>query len=162
GATCATGQATELSLYDDARARGPLWLGKPTTWKEIDHATIAALEAATAAKRQIVLLSATLPSPSTRALIDRFGRKYPTFRHVVYDATSMSAVRAANALNFGRSVVPHYLFGEAQVIVGLDADFLGTWLSPVEFSRAYASGRKALGRRSLHVQVEPGLSVTGS
>ena len=29
GATCATGQATVLSLYDNERLRGPLWKGKP-------------------------------------------------------------------------------------------------------------------------------------
>jgi Molybdopterin oxidoreductase Fe4S4 domain len=29
GGTCATGQATVLSLYDDRRLRGPLWQGKP-------------------------------------------------------------------------------------------------------------------------------------
>jgi molybdopterin-containing oxidoreductase family iron-sulfur binding subunit len=31
--------------------------------------------------------------------------------------------------------VPHYRFARARTIVGIDADFLGTWLSPVEFTR---------------------------
>jgi len=29
--TCANGQTTVLSLYDDARLRGPLWMGQPAT-----------------------------------------------------------------------------------------------------------------------------------
>src|SRR3954470_2841583 len=37
GATCATGQATVLSLYDNERLRGPLWQGKPAAWAEIDE-----------------------------------------------------------------------------------------------------------------------------
>ena len=34
--TCAVGQATVLSLYDDARLKRPLWHGQPVTWKEIE------------------------------------------------------------------------------------------------------------------------------
>src|SRR5919198_5744024 len=32
GGTCATGQATVLSLYDDDRLRGPRWRGEPISW----------------------------------------------------------------------------------------------------------------------------------
>ncbi|HZD94161.1 MAG TPA: hypothetical protein VE133_07900, partial [Candidatus Sulfotelmatobacter sp.] len=48
------------------------------------------------------------------------------------------------------------------VIVGLEADFLGTWLSPVEFARQYAINRKPEAQPSLHIQFESGMSVTGS
>ena len=160
--TCATGQATLLSLYDDGRLRGPLWKGQPTTWEAIDQHVLEELGAAAAAKRKVVLLSATITSPSTRAIIYEWGRRYHNFRHVVYDAVSLSALRAANALSFGHDVIPHYSFNRARVIVGLEADFLGTWLSPVEFARQYASSRKPEGTPSLHIQFESGLSVTGS
>jgi molybdopterin-containing oxidoreductase family iron-sulfur binding subunit len=59
-------------------------------------------------------------------------------------------------------VIPHYAFDKARVIVGFDADFLGTWLSPVEFARQYAGNSKPESRPALHVQFEPSLSVTGS
>ena len=59
-------------------------------------------------------------------------------------------------------MVPHYAFDKARVIVGLEADFLGTWLSPVEFARQYAANRKPEGTPSLHIQFESGMSVTGS
>ncbi len=38
---------------------------------------------------------------------------------------------------------PHYRFDKAALIVGLEADFLGTWLSPVEFTAQYARRRRA-------------------
>jgi molybdopterin-containing oxidoreductase family iron-sulfur binding subunit len=63
---------------------------------------------------------------------------------------------------FGRALIPHYAFDKARVIVSLDADFLGTWLSPVEFARQYARGRAPEQPPGLHVQLEPGMSVTGS
>src|SRR5438270_1518548 len=68
GGTCATGQATVLSLYDDERLRGPLWHGAPAKWEEIDHGVIQSLQDAEASKREIVLLSGTITSPSTRAI----------------------------------------------------------------------------------------------
>ncbi|MEO7730179.1 MAG: 4Fe-4S dicluster domain-containing protein [Kofleriaceae bacterium] len=162
GATCATGQATVLSLYDNERLRGPLWKGKPAAWHDVDEQVAAGLEVARAAHGKVVLLSTTITSPSLLALIERWRRAIPGFRHVVYDPMSASALRAASAQVFGRAIVPHYAFDRARVIVGLDADFLGTWLSPVEFARQYARGRATDQPAPLHVQFEPGMSVTGT
>jgi MoCo/4Fe-4S cofactor protein with predicted Tat translocation signal len=162
GATCATGQATVLSLYDGERLHEPLWQGKPASWDEIDRRVVEALGAARGGGGKVVLLSSTITSPSTRDVIGRWARKVPGFRHVVYDPISASAIRVANAQSFGRAVIPHYAFDKARVIVGLEADFLGSWLSPVEFARHYARGRRTDGSRSYHVQYESGMSVTGS
>jgi molybdopterin-containing oxidoreductase family iron-sulfur binding subunit len=160
--TCATGQATVLSLYDDARFRGPLWHGQAAKWEEIDQRVLESFSEGRAANRRVALLSSTINSPSTLKIIAELGKRYPNFSHVMYDAMSYSALRAANAQLFGRSVIPHYSFRRARVIAGLEADFLGTWLSPVEFAREYASGRSPNGKTSLHIQFESGLSVTGS
>jgi MoCo/4Fe-4S cofactor protein with predicted Tat translocation signal len=162
GGTCATGQATVLSLYDDERLRVPLWHGQPARWEEIDQLVPAALQEADNSKRDIVLLSGTITSPSTRAILAEWRGRYPRFQHVEYDAISLSAIRAANQQSFGRAVIPHYAFDKARVIVGLEADFLGTWLSPVEFARQYAANRKPEGTPALHIQFESGMSVTGS
>src|SRR5260370_14826060 len=162
GGTCATGQATLLSLYDQERLRGPTWRGRPASWKEIDEHVAASLETAHREGRRIALLSRTLTRPSTAAIVAEYAENFPTFRHVVHDAVSFHAIRAANGKAFGRPVIPHYSFDRARVIVALEADFLGTWLSPVEFARQYAAARKPEGTPSLHIQFESGLSVTGS
>ena len=65
----------------------------------------------------------------------------PGFQHVVYDAVSFTALRHATREAFGVDALPHYRFAAASTIVGIEADFLGTWLSPVEFTRDYASRR---------------------
>src|SRR5919201_6143166 len=69
GGTCATGQATVLSLYDGDRLRGPLWQGEATTWDEVDARVEARLAAAVATHHGVALLSSTIVSPSTRAVI---------------------------------------------------------------------------------------------
>ena len=162
GATCATGQATVLSLYDEERLHGPLWNGKPTEWHDLDGEIAAGLEAARGGSGKVVLLSSTITSPSTLAVIDRWRKAFPGFRHVTYDAVSASGLRAASAQAFGKPLVPHFRFDRARVIVGIDADFLGTWLSPVEFARQYGRSRTPDKPEGLHVQFEPGMSVTGS
>ncbi len=160
--TCATGQATVLSLYEDARFRGPSWHGQPAKWEEVDQHVQEGLREAHAANRKVVLLSSSINSPSTLKIIADFGKQQGNFSHVMYDAVSYSAIRAANGSSFGQAVIPHYAFDKARVIVALDADFLGTWLSPVEFARQYAAARKPDETRSLHIQFESTLSVTGS
>jgi len=162
GGACAAGQATVLSLYDPDRARGPQWRGQPTTWAAIDREIQPRLNAA--ARRRVVLLSGTITSPSTRALIAEWSSQSPHFSHVVYDAVSFSGLREATRRAFGVAAVPHFRFDQANTIVGFDADFLGTWLSPVEFTRQYASRRRrALDHDRLrHYQFEAGVSLTGS
>ncbi len=160
--TCATGQATVLSLYDEERLRAPSWKGQAATWQEVDRQISKGLDQARANNGKVVLLSDTITSPSTQEIIAQFGSTLPTFEHVVYDAISYSALREANAESFGRAVIPHYAFDKARVIVGFDTDFLGTWLSPVEFAHQYAIHRKSEAKPMLHVQFEPTLSVTGS
>lgn len=164
GGTCAAGQATVLSLYDSERLRGPLWNGNKATWEEVDKRVSSGLSSASAQGRKIVLLSGTVTSPATRDVISKWRAQYPNFRHVTYDAITLSALRQAHAQCYGKAAVPHYRFDKAKVIVGLDADFLGTWLSPVEFARQYSMVRRPDSGQpmSRHIQFEPGFSVTGS
>src|SRR6185436_3448104 len=48
GGTCAAGQATVLSLYDEGRLRGPTWEGRPTSWEDVDRRVRAGLDEARA------------------------------------------------------------------------------------------------------------------
>jgi molybdopterin-containing oxidoreductase family iron-sulfur binding subunit len=51
------------------------------------------------------------------------------------------------------------------LIVGFEADFLGTWISPVEFTAQYAAARKleqGNPEMNRHIHFETGMSITGS
>ena len=160
GASTARTQASVLSLYDGARLNGPLSKGNPTTWKNADDAIAKSLSTGTT-----VILSSTIISPSTKAVIAEFLTKYPNSKHVSYDAISYSALINANKNVFGKSVISSYDFSKAKTIVGVGCDFLGTWLNPVEFSGQYAAGRKVNREKtemSRHFQFEANLSLTGA
>ncbi len=82
-----------------------------------------------------------------------------------YDAVSCSAMLEANEKCFGKAVIPDYHFQNAGFVVSFNADFLGTWVSPVHFIPRYVSRRKLdNGEKEMlrHIQFESGMSLTGS
>ena len=157
GATCAVGQASILGLYDSLRLKHPIAGGKPSTWPEVDAAIRSRLRPDTAVR----YLSGTVISPTKQAAIDKFLARFHNGRHVMYDAMSASAILDAHQETHGAGVLPHYRFGKADVIASFDADFLGTWISPVEFAHDYASRRLPPGM-SWHEQFEARMSLTGT
>ena len=162
---CAVGQAQVLGLYDSSRLKGPILEGKSTDWETLDNKVKAALIVAVGEKKKIRILTQSIVSPSTKKVIEKFSTKYPQTEHVMVDAISYSAIFKANGLSFGRQVIPHYQFDQAKVVVSIGADFLGTWLSPVEFSKNYAANRKLNqpnAGMSFHAQLEATMSLSGS
>ncbi len=166
GGTSARVQASVLSLYDtNARFAHPMKNGHTTSWDEADASIKNALRAGSNSDKRMVLVTPTLISPSTRALIEASVAYFPNLEVIAWDAISYSAMRKAHQLCFGQAIVPSYKFEHAGLIVSFSADFLGTWLSPVEFSRGYAATRKLSQdspSMSRHLQFETNLSVTGA
>jgi len=166
GGTSARAQASVLDLYDMYRITHPKRkVGdkyEETTYEFIDK-TIS--EGLAAAGGSVVLLSGTIISPSTKQVISEFLAKYPGSRHVQADAVSYAGMLLANeASGFGRRI-PTYRFDAAKVIVSLGADFLGSWLNPVENAVGYGKGRKideSNPQMSKHYQFEGHLSTTGA
>ncbi len=159
GGTSARVQASVLDLYDTARLRFPSIAGKEATFEAIDKAI--ASELSTGA----VIVTSSITSPSTKQIIAQFLAKHPVSKHVTYDAVSHSAMLLANQASYGKAIIPSYHFEKAKVIVSLSADFLGTWLSPVEFARQYAVGKKLDEKNpamSKHIHFETVASLTGS
>lgn len=165
GGLCAIGQASLLSLYDSQRLRHPMVGGREATWDEADRVIMEELAKIKASGGAVRVLSGSVASPTTRAAIGRFLAGFKDAKHVVYDALSSSAILDAHERTHGIRVLPHYRFDRAKVIVSFDADFLGTWISPVEFTAAYRAGRSLDGTPagfSHHTQIESRLSLTGS
>ncbi len=165
GRTTAKVQASILSLYDGTgRLKKPLKDGSETTYEICDQDIIARLKDVAAAGQQTVILTSNIISPSTKALINDFIAVYPG-KHVMYEPVSASAMLLANKQSFGITGIPDHLFDKSEIIVSFDADFLGTWLSPVEFAFRYGIARDLLNgkqRLTKHYQFESGVSITGS
>ncbi len=159
GGTSARVQASVLDLYDTARLRFPTIAGKEATFEDIDKAIAGELNTGA------VIVTSSITSPSTKQIIAQFLAKHAGSKHVTYDAVSHSAMLLANEACYGKRVIPSYHFEKAKAIISLSADFLGTWLSPVEFARQYAVGKKLDEKNpamSRHIHFETVASLTGS
>jgi MoCo/4Fe-4S cofactor protein with predicted Tat translocation signal len=166
GGLSAQGQASVLDLYDANRTQDPKIDGSDAAWPEVDAFVLRELAAVAASGKGIRIVTSTINSPSTIAVIAEFTAKYPTTKHINYEAISYTGIIQANQNSFGKAVLPHYNFDKADVIVSFGADFLGTWISPEEFTRQYVSNRNskslASKKMSRHIQFETGMSMTGT
>ncbi len=163
--TTARVQASVLNLYDDARLKMPMAGQVAASWETIDEQIIGDLTMINAEGGAVVLLTSTIISPSTIKLINEFGSRFKNFRWVQYDALSYSSILEANSLCFGKRVIPDYNFEQSDLVVSVNADFLGTWVAPVHFISKYVARRKLNnGEKSMlrHIHYESGMSLTGS
>ncbi|MEO6883022.1 MAG: TAT-variant-translocated molybdopterin oxidoreductase [Bacteroidia bacterium] len=165
GGTNARVQASVLSLYDTARITAPYKSKAATTWESADKEISSKLADIVAKGGNIRILSATIISPSTKQVIADFITKYPTAKHVTYDAVSYSGIINANDTSFGQAIIPTYNFDKALTIVSIGADFLANWISPIEFSTQYVKNRKVSKEKktmSKHIHFETIMSLTGA
>jgi molybdopterin-containing oxidoreductase family iron-sulfur binding subunit len=167
GGTSARVQASVLDLYDTARLRYPVQMvnGVPQEVTSFEAFDKLVMDSMNGQQGTVVLLTPTITSITTHQIISDCLSKYQGSRHVQYDVDSFSGMLLANEATYGKRTIPSYHFDNAKVIVGLGADFLGTWLSPIEFARQYAKGRKIdekAPKMNRHYQFESMLSVTGA
>ncbi len=165
GGTSARVQASVLNLYDDARLKKPHKEAVDSDWETIDKDIMDNLEAFSLTNKKVVLLTSTIISPTTKKLIEDITGRYSNIEWVMYDAVSYQAIRKAHELNFGEAAIPSFSFDKAKVVVGFNADYLGTWLDPVAFSKQFSRNRKLFkGNTDMSrlYQYESQLSLTGS
>src|SRR5690606_16957077 len=122
------------------RYRTPLKESQSIDWDPVNSEIISQIKELSAAGQPILLLTPTIISPSTQKLIEEFSQMYNIEWHQ-YDPIPMDGYREANRQTFGTEELPEYHFEDADCIVSVGCDFLGTWLSPVEFNSQYASRR---------------------
>lgn len=176
-----------LTLYDSERLKGPVRMEQGSTvstdWAEADKAISDGLAKLAAAGKRIVLLTGTVISPSIKAAIDVFKAKHGLtlatgdealtasvggqVQHVQYDPVSYAGLASANLKNFGKWAFPTYDLSKADVLVGINADFLSNWGSTTQNAWQYATRRKpelATKQRpmSRHWHFEARMSMTGA
>src|ERR1035437_3188074 len=171
GRLCARGQASVQALYHPDRLRGPMQRTgdrgsgqfTATSW---DAAIASAAEkigkVRAADSGKIVFL--TSGSAGSRSLaLDRFAKALKAPAPVVCSITDHPVERKAAEMVFGWKGQPVYDLANAQFVLGVGADFLGGWTSPVYYARQFGNFRQ--GRREVRgrlVQAESRLSITAT
>ncbi|WP_413944518.1 TAT-variant-translocated molybdopterin oxidoreductase [Bdellovibrio sp. HCB-162] len=159
-------QASLLKMYDPERLKGPqrnLFNEKRSNsqvvdvkWEELDKKVVEQLK-----KGDVVVLTGAIASPATRAVIGDFAQGFKA-KHVVWEAFANEEVREGQKASYGDDVVPAYRFDKAKMIVSIDADFLGTWISPTAFTNQFVNGRKDIKNMNRLVSFDSNYSLTGA
>ncbi len=138
-------QASLLDLYDPDRSQHILYRGETRTWP----AFLAAFRSMLADKKPsggqgLYFLSGTVTSPTLAAQWAQAQKNYPLAKFVQYEPVNRDSHYTAAKQAFGSYVDAQYHLDQADVIVSLDADFLGGATFPGfhKLARDYAQKRK--------------------
>ncbi len=165
GGTTAQTHSSILSLYDTFRYQYPTIEGKEASWDSVDKKIQSELKNFDTKGEELVLLTPTIFSPTTKLTIEKFIEKHPSVKWLTYDAVAANAIFEANEVTFNQKVIPDYRFDKAELIVSVGADFLGTWLSPTEYTKQFVKNRKISDKGKMMsqlIQLESIMSLTGS
>jgi len=117
-------QASLLDLYDPDRSQHPRLRGEQADFGEFQQ-QFAKGVAATKTGEGVYFLSETITSPTLAAQWKQVSAKYPQAKLVQYEPVNNDTARAASKAAFGDYYEAQYKLEDADVILALDADFLG-------------------------------------
>lgn len=138
GRLCSRGQAALQGLYNPDRVTEPMARTSGGEWQKLtwdDAITRLATKIKQARGGGIAFVTG-LESGSFGELVDSWMREIGG-RHVTYEPFAFEALREGNRIAFGTSAIPSYDFAAARYIVSFGADFMETWLSPVDYQNAF-------------------------
>ncbi|MDQ2898716.1 MAG: TAT-variant-translocated molybdopterin oxidoreductase, partial [Acidobacteriota bacterium] len=170
GATDAMTQASVLNLYDPDRSQTVDFLGEVHSYGSFLLAFRKAMKfpdvsteppppapegtAPTAPEPKpqqpidgsgIRILTETVVSPTLAAQLKETLRLYTGSKWYQYEPLGAQGARGGSNLAFGQYVNTIYRFDAADVVLSLDADFLGVGPTGVRYARDFASKRKVRG-----------------
>ena len=124
GRSDALTQATLLDLYDPDRSQHAIYRGVTASWGKFQQ-EFATAAAKTTGGQGIYFLSETITSPTLAAQWKQVQTAFPDAKLVQWDPVNQDASRAASKAAFGSYTDAQYKLEAADLIVSLDADFLG-------------------------------------
>src|SRR3982751_5168100 len=171
GRLCARGHAALQSLYNPDRVHGPMRRtaarGKAgftgISWDDAIAPVAEKLAKARSSDPSKILFLTAL-QPGTRSLsIQRFLQGLGAPPALTCSAASLAVERKAADVVFGWKGLPRYDLAGARYALGVGADFLGGWASPVYYARQFGQFRQGRpGVRGKLVQAESRMSLTAA
>ncbi len=161
GSTNARVQASVLNLYDSTRLKNAKKDGNDISWQQFDQEILEGIKMSTNSGKIFALVTPTINSPSTKAIIERYRSTYNTFTHIEIDSFSVSKSLDAWEQATGVRKFPLYHLDRADVIVSFGCDFING-LHGQSVESDYANRRIPSPQMSKHIQIEANMSLTGA
>jgi len=167
GKVCMRGQAALQAIYNPDRIKTPL-LREKGQWQPISFSKARSLlkykihDAAKNGPDHIRMLTEVVGKSLLTLFsdaLDRWNARGP----VVYEPFAYESLKTANEKVFGQSGLVSYRMQEADLLVSFGADFLETWLSPVEYAHKFKSIHAFKnGQKAPFYHLSPIQSLTGA
>jgi anaerobic selenocysteine-containing dehydrogenase/Fe-S-cluster-containing dehydrogenase component len=167
GKLCMRGQAALQGIYNPDRLKTPL-LKEKDEWRPISFSkaeTILKSKAREASQNgpdRVRMLTETI-GDSLMDLATAALKNLESKAPLVYEPYAYESLKTANEKVFGVNGLISYRMEKADILLSFGADFLETWLSPVEYAAKFkAMHRLKNGGKNLFFQVSPYQSLTGA
>ncbi|MBW2409856.1 MAG: hypothetical protein JRF72_08675, partial [Deltaproteobacteria bacterium] len=141
GKICMRGQAALQGMYNPDRLKYPQIRDK-NGWRGISFSKAQVLlktrafEAARKGYNRVQMLTEVVG----QGLMDLFRESLNNWNSsnpLVYEPFAYESLKTANEMIFGAAVLPSYHIEQADLLLSFGADFLETWLSPVQYSSQF-------------------------
>ena len=143
GATNVWASASVLNLYDPDRSQNFLERGQQSSRAAFTAFWTAQYADFVKTKGDgLAMLSESFASPTMDRLKKDFLSVFPNATFAVYEPVSDENILKATEIAFGSKLVPVYDFSKADLILSLDADFLGTESYQVQNTLGFTSRRR--------------------
>jgi molybdopterin-containing oxidoreductase family iron-sulfur binding subunit len=167
GKLCMRGQAALQGIYNPDRIKTPL-LKEKDQLRPISFSRAEALlhkkasQAAHKGRNKIHMLTDVV-GESLYTLFTESLQRWGSPPPLVFEPYAYEALKTANEKILGIEGLPAYHMDKADLLVSFGADFLETWLSPVEYARKFKA-MHALnhGRKGFFCHVSAYQSLTGA
>lgn len=157
GTLCARGQAALQGLYDPDRIPHPKHRNPDGSFANVGWDWAIDKAAALLSSGPVAIIS-DLQSGSMEALMRTWLGAFGSDRYLMYEPVNYENAKTA----FG-GTIPSLNIAGSDCIVSFGCDFLETWVSPIEYARAFTLMRKVTnGTRGRFIYVGPRLSMTAS
>jgi len=158
GKLCARGQAAVTGLYDPDRIKSPMRRTEQGQLVETSWDDAFASIGNVLSRRPRIAFLTDLQTTSLNSLMKAWLSAFGSDRLITYETINYEYIKAVNG-----GVVPSYRIDQSDFLISFAADFLETWVSPVEFARQFSVMREVKNRkRGTFVYVGPRVSMTAA
>jgi anaerobic selenocysteine-containing dehydrogenase/Fe-S-cluster-containing dehydrogenase component len=167
GKLCMRGQAALQGIYNPDRIKTPL-LKEKGGFRPISFSAAAVVlkekaEQLTVKGEGRVSLLTEVVGESLMGLMGETLRHWGSENLLVFEPFAYESLKGANEVVFGVKKLFSYRMAQSDFILSFGADFLETWLSPIEYSRKFKKMHALKeGKKGLFIHVSPCQSLTGA
>ena len=167
GKICMRGQSALQGIYNPDRLMVPQLKGKDG-WRDISFSDAQVLlkskafEAARKGTNRVRMLT-EVAGEGMLELFTQSLQNWNSTKPLVFEPFAYESLKTANEMIFGAAVLPSYRIDQADLLLSFGADFLETWLSPVQYSRKFKSMHAVHdNHKGLFVQISAVQNLTGA